>query len=138
MPDSNNQDANTEKENLIDLSELIAQVKTDLLKEVKKNTEDEPLLFVDEIEVSAQVVASKTEGGKAGVKLSVLNFGVDGGVHTQSKQQQTHTIKIKLSPLVSKQEYLTSLTEEEKKQHLETAKQATVRSGGKKNSLDEA
>ncbi|MCP4699477.1 MAG: hypothetical protein GY862_21915 [Gammaproteobacteria bacterium] len=134
MPDPDKQ-----PRKLIALSELIAQVKEDLLSEVKNNSEHGPLLFVDEIEVAAQVVANQEEGGEAGVKLSVLNFfAADAKVKSQTGNEHMHTVKIKLSPLVSKQEYLQSLNDEEKKQLMETAKKAIPRGDTEQDSLDTA
>lgn len=98
----------------IPLSDLIDKVKADLLSQARKNSSDTPLLFVDEIEITAQVVAKreKGEGGEAGLSLSVLGLGVNAGVDTQTTvaHELTQSVTVKLTPLHSKEEYLRSRT----------------------------
>jgi hypothetical protein len=121
---------------LISLSELIAKVKSDLLSQVTLAGEDNPMLFVDGIEITAQVVAKreKGEGGKAGLSLSVLGFGTSAGIDTKTTvaSQLTQAVTIKLSPLIGKAEYVEGLEPAEKSKVLGIVKQALVRgqSGG--------
>lgn len=115
---------------LISLSELIEQIKQDLLaKPVGDATS--PLFMVDGVEITAQVVVKreKAEGGKAGLKLSVLGFGADAGVDTKTTvgAQLTQTLSIKLSPLLDKADYLDSLSPEERGTHRRAMLQALVR-----------
>ena len=103
---------------LISLSELIDKVKADLLSQVHANSLDTPLLFIDEIQITAQVVVKREQGeaGKAGLNISVLGLGVNAGVDTKSTvaHELTQSLTIKLTPLYSKAEYLQTLTEEQK------------------------
>jgi len=111
---------------LISLAELIEQIKADLLA---KGPGDSPALFVDGIEVTAHVVARRdtTQGGKAGlgIKLAVLGLTADAGVDTQTTlgSQQTQTVTIKLSPLLTKEQYLAKLTAQERDRVEKTAAQ---------------
>ena len=102
-----------EQPELISLADLIEQVKNDLLT----NPATHPAFYIDGIEIAAQVVASrsKSEGGKAGVglNLSVLGFKADAGINSQTAlaSEMTQTVTIKLSPLLSKEDYLAQLND---------------------------
>jgi hypothetical protein len=102
---------------LISLSELIEQIKQDLLAEPAADATP-PLFVVDGVEITAQVVVKreKAEGGKAGLALSVLGFGADAGVDTKTRvgAELTQTLSIKLSPLFNKGDYLARLQPEQR------------------------
>ncbi len=119
---------------LISLSELIEQIKADLMLGASAEGARDPLFFVEGVEVTAQVVArrEKGEGGKAGLSLSVLGFKADAGVDSKTTvgNQLTQTVSIKLTPLLSKEEYLRRLTPEQQARMEETAAKAVVRGGG--------
>ncbi len=119
---------------LISLAELIAQVKSDLLAPVDPADRASPLLFVDGVEVTAQVVAKreKGEGGKAGLSLSVLGFGVDAGLDSRTvlTRDLTQTVTVRLSPLLGKSDYLAGLAPEERRRLDATLRKGAVRGGG--------
>jgi hypothetical protein len=116
---------------LISLSELIEQVKADLLTQVATRGARNPLFFVDAVELTAQVVArrEKGEGGQAGLSLSVLGFKADAGIDTKTTvgSQLTQSVTIKLSPLLGKADYLQGLTGDETAALRHTLKQGGVR-----------
>ena len=87
----------------IGLSELIEQVKAELLAppKDKDKAKTTPFLFVESVELELQVTVKKE--GKAGVKVDVLSVGgaeVGGGVG----QDKIQKVKVKLSPLFDKEE----------------------------------
>ncbi len=98
------------KPELISLSDLIAQVKSDLLSRPLVGDTEDPLYYLDSIELTAQVVASRTidKGGNAGVSLSVLGFSaeVGGEVKSAGFAENTQTVRLTLSPLVDKAEFV--------------------------------
>ncbi len=116
---------------LISLSELITKVKDDLLTQTVIDNKNSRLLFLEEIEITAQVVVKrgKGEGGKAGLSLSVLGFGADAGVDTKTTvaRELTQTVTVKLSPLFGKAEYMQGLSPEDKAKVMGTVKQGAVR-----------
>ncbi|NEO35506.1 MAG: hypothetical protein F6J90_03935 [Moorea sp. SIOASIH] len=83
----------------IGLAELVEQVKGELLTPAKNKTA--PFLFVESVELELQVTLKRE--GKAGIKMNVLSVGgaeASGGVGQDSLQK----VKVKLSPLYSKEE----------------------------------
>ncbi|NEO13286.1 MULTISPECIES: trypco2 family protein [unclassified Moorena] len=83
----------------IGLAELIEQVKGELLTPPKDKTA--PFLFVESVELELQVTLKKE--GKAGIKVNVISVGgaeAGGGVGQDNIQK----VKVKLSPLYSKEE----------------------------------
>lgn len=86
------------EQNLIGLSELIEQVKQELLTTSPENENDIPLLSVDSIELELQVTV-KNEA-KGGIKIYVLELG--GG----NSQDDVQKVKVTLSPLLNKEEML--------------------------------
>jgi hypothetical protein len=123
----------SEQVELISLADLIEQVKTDLLS---KRAGDNPAFFVDGVEVAAQVVVrrDKAEGGKAGlgISLAVLGLKADAGIATKTTlgSQLTQTVTIKLSPLLSKEEYLGQLGADERDRVMQTAAEIVTRGTG--------
>ncbi|MBW4665930.1 MAG: hypothetical protein KME60_00445 [Cyanomargarita calcarea GSE-NOS-MK-12-04C] len=86
--------------NEIGLAELIQQVKQELLTTYPGSENDTPLLSIDSVELELQVTVKKE--GKAGIKINVLQFGggeLSGGANRDDVQK----VKVKLSPLVSKE-----------------------------------
>lgn len=87
----------------IELSELIEQVRSELLASPREysSSNNAPFLFVESVELELQVTLKRD--GKAGIKIDVLSIGGGelGGVVAQDKAQK---IKVKLSPLFNKDE----------------------------------
>jgi hypothetical protein len=119
--------ATSEPYELISLSELIEQIKRDLMA----NRQSDPALYIDGIEVSAQVVATrnKTEGGNAGIGLAVLGLKADAGLdsHSTLGSQLTQTVTIKLSPLLSREEIVRQLDPDARKEVEQAIRQGLVR-----------
>lgn len=86
------------EQNLIGLSELIEQVKQELLTTSPENENDIPLLSVDSVELELQVTV-KNEA-KGGIKIYVLELG--GG----NSQDDVQKVKVTLSPLLNKEQML--------------------------------
>jgi hypothetical protein len=103
-------DSNNDKPKPISLSEFIEQVKQDLLQKPKPDSI--PLFAIEKIEIEAQVIATKEQGGDAGIKLSILNFGARANVSSKSTQMDTQTVKVTLSPLLSKEQLVAQMTPE--------------------------
>ncbi|MDA0265487.1 MAG: hypothetical protein O2890_12835 [Cyanobacteria bacterium] len=82
----------------IGLTELIEQVKQDLLTPPTPNSEP-PILFVESVELELQVTAKRE--GTAGIKIDVLSIG-GGEAGGALSQEKAHTVKVKLSPLFEK------------------------------------
>jgi Trypsin-co-occurring domain 2 len=80
-------------DNSIGLSELIKQVKRELLSPDLED--DVPLLSVDQVELELQVSVRKE--GKAGIKIYVVEIGGGGN------RDDVQTVKVMLSPLLSKE-----------------------------------
>ena len=122
---------------LISLAELIERIKTDLLT----TAGDRPAFFIDGVEVTAQVVArrDRAEGGKAGVgiSLAVLGLKADAGLDTRTTlgSQLTQGVTIRLSPLLSKEEYLAGLEAGERDRVMQTAADVVTR-GTRRGSAD--
>lgn len=87
-----------EKQNLIGLTELIEQVKRELLATTPGSETDVPFLSVDSVELELQVTVKKE--GKGGVKIYVLELGGGGG------RDDVQKVKVTLSPLLSKEALL--------------------------------
>jgi len=81
----------------IGLSELIEKVRQELLPDESK-PEVVPLLYVDSIELELNVTVKKE--GSVGVKIYVVNLGGKASI------DNGQIIKVKLSPLLSKEQIL--------------------------------
>ncbi|ARV62096.1 hypothetical protein BZZ01_28790 [Nostocales cyanobacterium HT-58-2] len=86
------------EENLIGLAELIEQVKRELLANSPDQDTDVPFLSVESVELELQVTVKKE--GKGGVKIYVLELGGGGS------RDDVQKVKVKLSPLLSKETLL--------------------------------
>lgn len=87
----------------IELSELIEQVKKDLLTSVVARNSEAPLFLVESVELDLQVTAKRE--AKGGIKVNVLSIGggeLGGGVG----QEKTHSVKVRLAPLFEKEQLL--------------------------------
>ncbi len=85
----------------IGLTELIYQVKRELLSAESRQNDPVPLFAVDEIELELAVKVSRE--GQAGVNIQVLNVG--GGASRENAQ----TVKVTLKPLRSREELIADL-----------------------------
>ncbi len=122
--------------NEISLSKFIAQVKEDL-----KPTEDSPIFFLEKAELEIHVRVSQEtalEGdakGKADLKINVLSVDllklgeVEAGVEASRKlqRQDVHTIKVTLTPILTKEEMKSTLNKEELQQIIESSKKKIMR-----------
>ena len=91
----------TNEEKPIGLTELIQQVKRELL--TPNESAEARIFFVDNVELTIKVGVKR--GVKGGIDLSVLSFGkvkLEGGVD----REDVHTVKVKLSPLFDKKRLL--------------------------------
>lgn len=86
----------------ITLNQLIDQVRHELLAPRQAETAQAmyPFLFVEEIELEVGVTVSGSVEGKGGINIQVVELG--SGI-TKSNED-THRVKIKLTPLLSKEE----------------------------------
>ena len=87
----------------IGLTELIYQVKRELLSSKDGQVDPLPLFAVDEIEVEATVSVSREAEG--GLNIQVLSLG--GGVGREDAQ----TVRVTLKPLRSREELIARLRE---------------------------
>jgi len=87
----------------IQLSELIQQVKQELLATNQNSQDDLPVFSVDSVELELQVTVKKE--GNGGIKVNVLPFLPVGGGEVSGKVSQDHIQKVivKLSPLLDKE-----------------------------------
>ncbi len=92
----------------IGLSELIYQVKQDLLNDSKED-DPVPLFAVEEIQVEAAVVISRS--GNAGIDIKVFSMGA--GV----SKEDTQTVRVTLRPLRSREELAADLSTEDPELH---------------------
>jgi hypothetical protein len=86
----------------ITLNQLVDQVREELLAPRQVNTPEAmyPFLFVEEVELEVSVtVSSSIEGtGKVNIKVAEIGGGVD------KANEQTHHVKVKMTPLMTKDE----------------------------------
>lgn len=85
----------------IGLTELIYQVKRELLSAESRQNDPVPLFAVDEIELELAVTVSRE--GQAGINIQVLNVG--GGATREDAQ----TVRVTLKPLRSREELIADL-----------------------------
>jgi hypothetical protein len=85
----------------IGLTELIYQVKRELLTAESRQNDPVPLFAVDEIELELAFTVSRE--GQAGINIQVLNVG--GGASREDAQ----TVRVTLKPLRSREELIADL-----------------------------
>lgn len=83
----------------ISLQKLIDQVKKELLAPSK--SPDYPLLFIDKVELELAVAITQGRGGEIGI--SVLET-LSGKVQSDSSQRYSHTVRLTLTPILSREE----------------------------------
>jgi Trypsin-co-occurring domain 2 len=84
----------------IGLSEFVYQVKRELMQP-DPDSDSPRILSVEDIELEIQV--SATRGLDGGLTIQVLKIG------GSAKQQDTHTVRVKLQPLLSHDQRLAEL-----------------------------
>jgi hypothetical protein len=123
-------------ESEIGLVELIQQVKQELLTTYPHSENDTPILGIDSVELELQVTVKKE--GKGGIKINVLQFG-GGELSGGASRDDIQKVKVKLSPLLSKEQILKAYYKEnpEKWQKfLETTVDALLK-GDEESNLNE-
>jgi hypothetical protein len=85
----------------IGLTELIYQVKQELLSTESRQNDPVPLFAVDEIELELAVKVSRE--GEAGINIQVLSVG--GGASRENAQ----TVRVTLKPLRTREELIADL-----------------------------
>lgn len=83
----------------ISLQRLINEVKKELL--APSNSPDYPILVVEKVELELAVAVSQGLGGEIGI--SVLET-LSGKIQGDSTHQQSHTIRLTLTPILSREE----------------------------------
>ncbi len=109
----------------ISLQALIEKVKDELL--APTGGPGYPIFFVDRVELELQV--GVTYEAKAGLKISVLQIGgVEAG--GGGSRERSHTIKVTLSPILSREEQRALLEEDARLlEGVRRATQAALRKG---------
>jgi hypothetical protein len=103
----------------IGLGELIKQVKAELLS-TSNNSQDNPLLSVDSVELELQVTVQKEDNGQIGFNvLSAFSGEVSQGINQETIQRITVT----LSPLLDKEKLLALYLKENPQQEQELIQQ---------------
>jgi hypothetical protein len=87
----------------IGLAEFIAEVKRELMEPLPGGVDPVPLLSVEDINVECKVTLTKQ--GKAGIHIHVIELGGTAG------RDDVHTVTVKLSPLVSREQRLALLSQ---------------------------
>ncbi len=122
--------------NKIGLGEFITKVKEDL-----KPTEDSPIFFLEKAELEIHVTACQegsVEGeakGKADLKVNVLGVNLlklgeaelGGKASGKLQRQDVHTIKVTLTPILTKEEIKNTLSEEELKKVIKSSQEKIMR-----------
>jgi len=85
----------------IGLTELIYQVKRELLSSESRQNDPVPLFAVDEIELEVAITVSRE--GQAGINIQVFSLG--GGASRADAQ----TVRVKLKPLRTREELIADL-----------------------------
>lgn len=95
----------------ITLRELVTQVREELLAPPDPEATEAlyPFLFVEEVELELAVGVKSAVEGSGKVSIRIIELG-GGGKHAD---EETHRIKIKLTPLLTKEE-LRQLLQEDK------------------------
>lgn len=112
------------------LRELIDQIREDLLTpgEGAGPEAKYPFLFVEEVNLELDVSVSKKADGSGKISIKVVELG--GGI--ERADQKTHRVKIKLTPLLTKEEVRKRLQRDGKlwAQIESTVTQAATKEGG--------
>lgn len=112
---------------MMTLHELIDYVKEDLLTPLKADSPEElyPFLFVEEVELEVNVAVTDKLSDSGKLTIYVLEAGLGG----EKAQEKGHKIKVRLTPLVTKEEMRARLRLDERlwKKIEQTTGQAAVK-----------
>ena len=88
------------------LNQLINEVRKELLTSTTSTTTEEmyPFLFVDEIEIEVAVEITQDANLNSSISVKVLDIGAEVGGELSKSDAQQNRIKIKMTPLFSKEE----------------------------------
>lgn len=94
----------------VTLRQLIEQVRLELLSPPEGQGLEAlvPFLFVDEVEVEVAVSVESTVEGSGKVNIYVLELGGGG----QRASEQAHRVRVKMSPLLSREEVRAQLQQD--------------------------
>lgn len=113
----------------IGLTELIYQVKRELLQPAEGEEDPYPLLVVDEIEL--EIAIAVTKKGEAGLSIQVLS--ASGG----AERSHADTVRVKLSPILTREERLTELRQDPGwRQIVQEQMKATLKGRGDQAQID--
>jgi hypothetical protein len=96
----------------IGLAELIDKVKEELLFKVDDNKP--PMFMVEKVELELNVTVTREETNEAKGELKVWVLSIGEGASVKGGRQDVQKIKVTLDPLVSKDDYLKSLSIKER------------------------
>lgn len=83
---------------LLPLSEVVQDLRSQIAG-AEVRAQKEALRFkLNSVEIELTVVARRELGGDAKVKFSVLGWGVEAGTAGKIAQEQTHKIKLSMTP----------------------------------------
>jgi len=117
----------------IGLAELIQQVKQELLTTYPNSDNNTPILSIDSVELELQVTVKRE--GKGGIKINVLPFG-GGELSCGVSRDDVQKVKVKLSPLLTKEQILKAYYKENPEQwqrFLQTNVDALTKGNGESN-----
>lgn len=99
----------------ITLQDLIDKVKADLFSAYKGTAKEGkqiyPIFFVDQVEL--ELAVNFTYEAETGLKISILQV-LEGGATGKQGKEKGHTMKISLSPILSREELRAELEKDEK------------------------
>ncbi|MCP4353500.1 MAG: hypothetical protein GY795_49250 [Desulfobacterales bacterium] len=113
----------------IQLHEFIEQIREELLTPRGTDSPETtyPFLSVDEVELEVSLTVSSKVEGSGKLKIYVVELGGGG----EQAHQQAHRVKIKMTPLLTRDEIRDKLKKEGKWEHIEsTVMKATTKEGG--------
>ncbi len=112
--------------NEITLQNLIEKVKTELL--APASAPGYPVFFIEKVEIELQVNVSSQANGEIGI--SVLDYAKAGAGASKS-QEKSHTIKVTLTPILTREEQRALVEKDEKMMSgVQRATQAALRKSG--------
>ena len=113
----------------VTLNQLINKVREELLEPRQASTAEAmyPFLFVEEVEVEIGIKVSSGVDASGKVSIQVIEVGVGANL----QDEETHRIKVKLTPLYSKEETRTRLEQQLGPRGTERAQETGVRGTAK-------
>lgn len=114
----------------IGLSEFIYQVKKDLLDKQFTADDPVPLFAIDQVEVEVGVMATREGSGglKGGINLSIIGLGgAEAELGGKFSKENAQTVRVTLSPLLSKEQLLARMPPEQRERVMQQAEEAIAR-----------